>query len=190
VGTHCFNSFYALAGTTYQIEVVDPSENEEPFTLTLTAPTPPTLSPAPPVRRANGSYDLHVIGSVGQSFVLQSSLNGTTWTTINTDTLVATSLDYIDNAPIGHPARFYRLLPLDTADNNQPFKLLAPGSNPANGFTLNLTGTSGTPFLIQTSTNLIDWYNLTSGILIDNAFNYTDFAAPNYPRRFYRTIPQ
>ena len=183
-------SFYALAGTAYQVEVATPSENEVPFTLTLTAPTPPILSPAPPVRLANGSYDLHVIGSVGQSFILQSSRNGTTWTTIDTDTLQASSLDYIDATTIGHPVRFYRLLPLDTVDNNQPFALLSPTSNPANGFSLNLTGPSGTPFLIQSSTNLTDWYNLTSGVLIDNAFNYTDFAAPNYPQRFYRTLPQ
>jgi len=170
--------------------VATSSESEVPFTLTLTAPTPPILSPAPPVRLANGSYDLHVIGSVGQSFVLQSSRNGTTWTTIDTDTLQASSLDYIDTTAIGHPARFYRLLPLDTVDNDQPFALLSPTSNPANGFSLNLTGPSGTPFLIQSSTNLTDWYNLTSGVLIDNAFNYTDFAAPNYPQRFYRTLPQ
>jgi len=182
--------FYALAGTTYQIEVATPNESEVPFTLTLTAPLPPALSPAPPVRLANGSYDLRVIGSKGQSFVLQSSLNGTTWTTIDTDTLLAASLDYVDTTPIRGPARYYRLLPLDTVLNNQRFQMQSPTASPASGFALHLTGASGTPFLIQTSTNLLDWFNLTSGVLTGNTFNYTDFDAPNHPRRFYRTLPQ
>ncbi len=183
-------SFYALAGTAYQIEVATASESEGPFTLSLTALAPLALSPAPPIRLANGSYDLHVIGSLGQSFVIQSSLNGKTWTTIDTDTLLASSLDFLDTSAIGHPARAYRVLSLDTVLNQQPFAMRVPHTNPANGFPLNLTGTSGQPFLIQTSTNLLDWYNLTSGVLIDNAFNFTDYDAPNYPQRFYRTIPQ
>lgn len=189
-GDNIGTSFYALVGTTYQIEVATPSASEVPFTLSLTAPAPLTLSPAPPVRLANGSYRLHVIGSLGQSFVLQSSLNGKTWTTIDTDTLLASSLDFIDTSASGHPARAYRVLSLDSVLNQQPLAVRVPHTNPANGFPLAVTGTSGQPFLIQTSTNLLEWYNLTSGILIDNAFNYTDYDAPNYPQRFYRTLPQ
>jgi hypothetical protein len=82
------------------------------------------------------------------------------------------------------------VLPLDTVLNQQPFAMLPPSSGPANGFNLNLTGESGQPFLIQSSTNLVDWFKLSSGLLIDNAFNFTDFDAPNYPQRFYRVLAQ
>ena len=184
------SSFYALSGTAYQIEVASPSKSEESFTLTLNYPVPPTMIPAPPVRLANGSYDIHVVGSIGQSFVIQSSTNGLAWTTIDTDTLLAASLDYIDTTTIGRPTRVYRVLPLDTVLNQQPFAMRPPSSGAANGFNLNLTGESGQPFLIQTSTNLVDWFNLSSGVLIDNAFNFTDYDAPNYSRRFYRTVLQ
>ncbi len=189
-GDYGNSSFYALSGTAYQIEVASPSENEELFTLTLNSPVPPAMNPSLPVRLANGSYDIRVVGSIGQSFVIQSSPNGLVWTTIDTDTLLAASLDYIDTTAIGRPTRFYRVLPLDTVLNQQPFAMLQPRSGPANGFNLNLTGESGQPFLIQTSTNLVDWFNLSSGVLIDNAFNFTDYNAPNYLQRFYRTVLQ
>jgi hypothetical protein len=182
------SSFYALSGTAYQIEVASPSENEELFTLTLNSPVPPTMSQSPPVRLGNGSYDIHVVGSIGQSFVIQSSPNELVWTTIDTDTLLAASLDYIDSTSIGRPTRFYRVLPLDTVLNDQPFAMLPPSFGPANGFNFSLAGESGQPFLIQTSTNLVDWFNLSSGVLIDDTFNFTDYDAPNYPQRFYRAL--
>jgi hypothetical protein len=144
--------------------------------------SPPNAAPL-----GNGTHDIHLIGAVGQSFIIQVSTNQRDWTTIDTDTLLSNSFDYIDAIKRG-AAVYYRVLPLDTVLNNQPFRLLAPTAGPANGFSLNLTGVSGQPFLIQTSTNLLDWFNLTSGVLIDNAFNYTDYDAPNIPRRFYRSV--
>jgi hypothetical protein len=183
-------SFYALAGTSYQIEVATPSETEEAFILYLNAPTAPMMYPANAVKLRNGTYDIHIIGSVGDSFVIQYSANLLTWTTIDTDTLESTSFDYIDTTPRTGSTRYYRVLPLDTVLNNQPFRMRTPPTQPANGFSISLTGESGLPFLIQSSTNLVDWFNLTSGVLIENGFNFTDYNAPNVPIQFYRSIQQ
>lgn len=185
-----YGTFYALAGTTYQIEVATPVNQECDFTLNINGPSAPVINPAKPVRLSNGNYVIQVTGSAGESFVIQSSADQQHWTTIDTDTLLASSLLYTNTPPKGSPALSFRVLPLDTVLNNQPFQMFGPGWQPGNGFSLNLSGNSGQPFLIQTSTNLVDWYNLTSGILTNNAYNFIDYDAPIYPRRFYRAAAQ
>jgi hypothetical protein len=37
---------------------------------------------------------------------------------------------------------------------------------------------------------LTDWYNLTSGALMDNAFNFSHADTAQFPWRFYRAVAQ
>jgi hypothetical protein len=180
-------SFYALAGTTYKIMVAGPSGSATEFSLALNGPAPPpSLSVT---RQPNGTYQIQVTGVVGQSFSIQASSDSVHWVTIRTDTLQGSYLDFVDTTDEGHPAQFYRLLLLDNVFNDLPFELFAPGSQPG-VFSFNLTGSAGQPFRIQTSTNLLDWSDLTSGVLADQPFNYTDLDAAQFQSRFYRAYKQ
>ena len=85
-------------------------------------------------------------------------------------------------------AVYYRVLPLDTVLNNQPFRLLAPTAGPANGFSLNLTGVSGQPSLIQTSTNLVDWVTVAALTNLTGTLRFEDPTATKYGCRFYRLV--
>jgi len=45
---------------------------------------------------------------------------------------------------------------------------------------------SGTPYLLQTSSNLTDWTTLTNFVNSNSVFEFTDEPAANIPSRFYR----
>jgi len=54
------------------------------------------------------------------------------------------------------------------------------------GFAMELQGTAGYGYLIQCSTNLVDWQPLQYLALTNGAGFFTDYYAPNYGQRFYR----
>ena len=184
-------SFYALAGTTYKIEVDGPNGLGIDFSLSLNGPpSPPSIDLTHTVRLANGSCQIRVTGVTGQSFVLQASSDSQHWVTIRTDTLLGSYMDIIDTTAAKFPQRVYRVLPLDAVLNYQPFALSAPGFQPDAGFGLHLTGMAGQPFRLQVSTNLLDWSDLTGGVIVNDTFDFNDSAAPNFNRRFYRAFKQ
>jgi hypothetical protein len=184
-------SFYAVAGTTYRIAVAGPDGLEAGFSLALKAsPPPPTIDASHTTRLSNGSYQVRVAGVLGQSFVVQASSDSRNWVTIRTDTLLGNYLDFLDSAAAAFQQRFYRVLPLDEAFNYRPFILLAPSLQADAEFSLHLAGMPGQPFRLQTSTNLLDWSDLTGGILANERFDFTDQDAPKFPRRFYRALKQ
>jgi hypothetical protein len=180
-------SFYALAGTTYKIMVSGPSGSATEFSLALNGPPPPPSLVF--TRQPNGTYRIQVAGIVGQSFTVQDSSDSVNWVTIRTDTLQGSYLDFVVAADEGQAAQFYRLLLLDDLLNSLPFELFAPGSQPG-VFRFSLTGSAGQPFRIQTSTNFLDWIDLTSGVLADQPFDYTDLDAVRFQSRFYRAYKQ
>lgn len=57
------------------------------------------------------------------------------------------------------------------------------------GFTLQLHGTEGLGYLIQSSTNLVDWQPVQYVVLTNSSVYFTDYYAPFYSRRFYRAVP-
>jgi hypothetical protein len=184
-------AFYALAGTTYQIAIAGPSGLETGFDLTLNAPPPPpSLDPTNTVRLRNGTYRVRVTGVLGQSFVVQASSNSRDWATIRTDTLLGPYLDFIDTTASRYGQRFYRVLPLDAAFDQRPFRIMASSPDTHAGFPLRLAGISGQPFRLQASTNLLDWIELTSGILVNETFDFTDGDTTRFDRRFYRALKQ
>jgi len=183
-------AFYALAGLNYKIVVAGPSGLAVGFSLALDGPPPPpALDLAHTLRLPNGSFQIRVTGFPGQSFVLQGASDSMNWTTIHTDTLLTSYLDFIDTTATRFGRRFYRVLSLEAAFNNLPFTLLAAGFQPDTGFSLHLSGMSGLPFRLQVSTNLWDWSDLTNGVLANGAFDFTDQDALNVQRRFYRALP-
>jgi hypothetical protein len=58
-----------------------------------------------------------------------------------------------------------------------------------NGFTLMLQGSAGFGYLIEASTNLVDWQPVQYVVAASSPTYFTDYYAPYYNQRFYRAVP-
>lgn len=77
---------------------------------------------------------------------------------------------------------FSATLSITSSVSTAPVLTLA---NVANGFGFNVGGITGTPYAVETSTNLIDWQS----ILTNTApFTFTDTNVSSFPQRFYRAV--
>jgi uncharacterized repeat protein (TIGR03806 family) len=56
----------------------------------------------------------------------------------------------------------------------------------AAGFQLTLQGTAGITYLFQSSTNLVDWVNLSTNLVSTDLFHFTDPGTTIFPFQFYR----
>lgn len=64
---------------------------------------------------------------------------------------------------------------------------LASGAT-SNGFTLTLSGQAGYGYLIEASTNLVDWQLAQYLVMTNSLASFTDYAASASNRRFYRAV--
>ncbi|HXR06177.1 MAG TPA: hypothetical protein VN765_02540, partial [Candidatus Acidoferrum sp.] len=74
-----------------------------------------------------------------------------------------------------------------TGGGNEPFTL-TPVSLAAGGFTLQINGSVGPVYIVQASTNLIDWTNLTTNTPTLMPFTFIDTHAASVNPRFYRGV--
>jgi len=59
-----------------------------------------------------------------------------------------------------------------------------------NGFNLQLSGPSGSNYVIEASTDLQSWKPISTNAAPNGTVSYTDTAATNFPARFYRAMLQ
>ena len=52
-----------------------------------------------------------------------------------------------------------------------------------------MTETAGRTFVLETSTNLIEWLPFLTNASLNPVFDYTDTNAVNYHCRFFRVVP-
>ena len=74
--------------------------------------------------------------------------------------------------------------------NAQPLRLISAGFSPINGFQLQLLGMNGSNYVLQASTNFIEWTPLITNTGTTNLLNLMDTDASNFQYRFYRVLQQ
>jgi len=96
--------------------------------------------------------------------------------------LVTVPFYVVDNTPTNTPGLSYSVNYLP--DSSPP--RMIPGSPDKSGaFTMQVEIPSTLPYVIQASTNLLDWLPIFTNV-VPGLLNFTDFDATNYPVRFYR----
>ena len=85
-------------------------------------------------------------------------------------------------------AKPFALVAAQASFSTNPFVLNA--SSPACGvFKLHLVDTAGRSFVLQSSTNLIDWLPILTNLDSAAAFDYTDTNVTSHLCRFFRVVP-
>ncbi|HWX21824.1 MAG TPA: Ig-like domain-containing protein [Candidatus Binatia bacterium] len=97
---------FTLSAGTHQLVIIGREANTQWGTISITA-TPPKLAIKAAGRPV--SLTLSATGQPGQSYNVQSSPDGRTWSVIGTMTLDATGWCQFTNAPGTNRAKFYRL---------------------------------------------------------------------------------
>src|SRR5439155_19907113 len=73
----------------------------------------------------------------------------------------------------------------------EPVIHFTSGSFSTNGqFQLGFFGITGRTYVLQASTNLVNWIPLNTNVAVTNQFLLTDPGAGNFPYRFYRALQQ
>jgi hypothetical protein len=68
--------------------------------------------------------------------------------------------------------------------------LVLNAASPACGiFQLHLTETAGRSFILEASTNLVEWTSILTNSDSSPTFDYTDTNVKNYPCRFFKVVP-
>jgi hypothetical protein len=134
----------------------------------------------------NGQFKLLVTGNVGQSYTVQASTNLVDWTALKTYWLPSNIVTFTDTNAFWHSRRFYRAIPWPSLEN--PKQLI-------NGqIEFQVTGgMSGQKYIIEASTDWVDWTVLLTNRVTNSPYRFIDTNAPTYQNRFYRAkrlLPQ
>lgn len=68
--------------------------------------------------------------------------------------------------------------------------LVGLGFQNNNGFQMAFYGMVGSNYVVQASSNLLNWQPFTNFIITGSPYNFSDAAATNFNRRFYRALKQ
>jgi hypothetical protein len=68
-------------------------------------------------------------------------------------------------------------------------KLLNASTPACGGFHLHLNETAGRTFVLEASTNLVEWVPILTNSSPDHSFDYVDTNASNFRCRFFRVVP-
>jgi hypothetical protein len=159
-----------------------PPDTRLPQTITFGALSKQVVGDAPFALSASASSGLPVSFSVLSGPAILSG-NIVTMTGTGLAVLRASQSGDATNAP---------------APNVDQVLIIVPGNNVitdaqrlANGmFTLRFYGESGTNYVVQGSTNLVNWLPLTTNQISGLGYlEFTDTSSTNYDRRFYRIVP-
>ena len=131
----------------------------------------PLISLAPP---ANG-FAVLVDGVPNSFYVLQASTNFADWLALTTN---ASPFTFLDTNTALYSHRFYRGILYDN-----PWASMRITRIPGNTFSLWAAGVASYQYVLEISTNLVDWSVCLTNV---SPFSYLDHGAADVPMRFYR----
>ncbi len=150
-------------------------------------------SPDPPLaitayrRLADGSQAVQIQGPTYQSGVLEASADLRRWMTIQYFVLAGQPLQFIDHPATPSSLRFLRVKPLPGPSFLLDASQYATSANPQ--FEFRLTGTPCHNYVVEASTDWLQWFPINSGYLNGLHATFTDTHVASFPsRRFYRVV--
>ena len=165
---------YYFAASSYDTAGIQSGlSNEARYTVPIQAAS---LKAAP---LSNGSFGLSVAGGAGETYVVEASTDLIHWVPVATNTA---SFNFVDSQAGKYAQRFYRAVfqsPLQT-----PALAAIPAA--ARQFNVAVAGSAGQLYVVQASTNLVDWTSVATNAA---PFTFVDTNAARFEKRFFRAQP-
>jgi uncharacterized protein (TIGR03790 family) len=130
----------------------------------------------------NGAFNIEVGIPSPMPYVVQASTNLMDWQPVFTNNLTPGLLDFTDYSSTNSPVRFYRMT-WPVAD--QPPKVSAPTVIGPGVFQMHVDSTPGLPWVVQASSNLINWTSVLTNVP-GGPMDFVDGGIANVASRFYR----
>ena len=135
--------------------------------------------------RPDGDVDAFIAVTNGETYLIQATTNFVNWETISRQTAESSLMQFIDLDAHQYPHRFYRALPVEFAGE---LAVATPGVDGA--LRWSLSGRAGRTYVVETTTNLMNWSSIATNVAAGGRFEFTDPAAQFHRQRFYRAKSQ
>jgi hypothetical protein len=126
-------------------------------------------------------------GTFNRTYILQASTNLVNWVNLSTNFVTTNFMVVNDPAWLFYPMRFYR-----AALVNTPTGIGASIGNvqlqPGNQIVFGYTSTAGHSYVLQSSTNLTTWNNVTTNVAGGTLLNFTNLIEPGVNKQFFRIM--
>jgi hypothetical protein len=136
-----------------------------------------------------GGFNFSVGGTTGLPYVILASTNLVSWVALATNNA---PFIFTDTVSSQYSQRFYKAV-LESLYVPQVYgtppaaAVLSATVYSSTGFRFNLSGTPGSPYVVESSTDLINW----APVMTNNApFSFVDPGASQFSHRFYKAIPE
>jgi hypothetical protein len=134
-----------------------------------------TNSPLLSGERSTNGFALWIDGLPGSIYLVMASTNLANWVPLATN---LSPFTFIDTNTAAFPYRFYRAI-LYT----YPWAALTIARYPTNAFLLSVNGVADRSYVLERSTNLLNWSPVLTNV---SPFNCVEAATAGIPMRFYR----
>jgi YD repeat-containing protein len=144
---------------------------------------------------ANGIFHFALSGIVGSNYVIYASTDLKYWTPLSTNNIPSGGLiTFVDSDAGIYPQRFYRAVPLGTAVSQPPGppspELTEISVSAGGAFQFNLNGAVGSNYVVQASSDLINWFDVATNLIPSGGvLDFSFPVSPNQPQMFYRAVP-
>jgi len=137
------------------------------------------------LKKTNGAFSFTLNGPAGSNYVIQASTDLVHWTAFTTNTISPYGSVGIVDLNATAPQKFYRAVPYNSVTVSPAPQLSGLSMN--NGvFSFVLTGTAGSNYIIQLSTDLVHWMPFTTNTIPTGGSVSIVDSNLNSPQKFYR----
>jgi Fibronectin type III domain len=172
---------YYFAVTAYDDAGLEsPFSNEAVYTVPLNASNQPSVLTS--AKNSNGQFSFTLSGVAGSPYVIEASTNLVNWEPVLTNVAPFTFTISISSQ---YDRRFFRAYYSTALDPAVTPATLASARQVNGQFNFTVSGVAGYPYIVEASTNLIDWVQVATNL---SPFTFTATNIGQFKQRFFRAV--
>jgi hypothetical protein len=132
-------------------------------------------------RNSDGTVQFFLPSQPDTRYLIQATTDFVHWVNLTNTTALGNFMDLVDEDATRYPYRFYRWVLYDAAGEIGAVTLLPGGQ-----LSFRLSGLAGRTYVLQASSDLQAWTDLSTNVATTGTLNLTNMIDPAFPKRFFR----